>query len=147
MCGRDRSPGILAVVDRYQLPDPTLRAYDHGVGELRVNGELRGYLASVVGQIKFPQRSPRPWFVRVWLDGTKERAEEDYGPGWHIVRELDAGYFDDFEPSIPMERRGAFGRTVQARTQGAPCRYDFAWLPPETAAAKWAELGLRDTDF
>lgn len=33
----------------YTLPDPELRAYDHGVGTLSVDGELRGYLASVVG--------------------------------------------------------------------------------------------------
>jgi hypothetical protein len=134
-------------VDRYELPDPTLRACDHGVGELRVDGELRGYLASVVGEIKFPRRSPWLWFVRVWLDGSRERAEEDYGPGWYIVRELDAGYFDDFEASVPMERRGWFGRRVRYRKLGAACRYDFAWLPPAEAAAKWTELGLEDSDF
>lgn len=134
-------------VDRYELPDPTLRAFDRGVGVLSVDGEVRGYLASVVGEIKVPGRSPWPWLVRVWLDGTKERSEEDYGPGWYIVRELDAGYLDDFEPSIPMERRGWFGRTIQYRKQGARCRYDFAWLPADEAAAKWIELDLKDSDF
>lgn len=52
-----------------------------------------------------------------------------------------------FEPSIPMERRGWFGRTIKYREQGAPCRYDFAWLPAEAAAAKWLDLGLKDSDF
>lgn len=134
-------------MDHYELPDPTLRAYDHGVGTLSVNGELRGYLASVVGETKFPGRSPWPWFVTVWLDGTKERSQEDYGPGWYIVRELDGSYFDDYGRSIPMERRGWFGRTIKYRKQGEPCRYDFAWLPEAEAAAKWIELGLKDSDF
>lgn len=43
--------------DGYALPDPELRAYDHGVGTLRVDGELRGYLASVAMRMAFP--SPR----------------------------------------------------------------------------------------
>ncbi len=27
----------------YDLPDPHLNAYDHGVGTLKVDGEVRGY--------------------------------------------------------------------------------------------------------
>jgi hypothetical protein len=134
-------------VDRYELPDPSLRAYDHGVGELRVNGDVRGYLASVVGQIKFPGRSPWPWFVVIRPDGTKERSFEDYGPDWLTVRELDAGYFDHYEEVITEERRGWFGFTTSRTTYGEPCRFEFAWLPADEAAAKWNELGLTDSDF
>ena len=36
----------------YTLPDPTLRAYDHGVGTLRIDGEIKGYLASIVGEMR-----------------------------------------------------------------------------------------------
>ena len=133
-------------MDRYELPDPTLRAYDRGVGELRVDGELRGYLASVVGEIRFPGRSPWPWFVLVWLDGTKEQSFEDYGPGWYTVRELDAGYLDHAR-STTEERRGWFGFTTSRTTYGAQRRYDFVWLPADEAAAKWVELGLADSDF
>lgn len=55
--------------DPYTLPDPELRAYDHGLGTPSVEGELRGYLASVVGRITFPARAPWPWFRVIWLDG------------------------------------------------------------------------------
>lgn len=138
---------MLAVVDRYELPDPTLRAYDHGVGELRFKGELRGYLASAVGEIKFPGRSPWPWFVLVWADGTKERSFEDYGPDWLTVRKLESGYFDHREEVITEERRGWFGFTTSRIAYGAPRRYDFVWLPAADAAAKWIELGLQESDF
>ncbi|WP_298133017.1 hypothetical protein [Micropruina sp.] len=111
----------------YQLPDPDLTAYDHGVGTLIRDGEPVGHLASVRLEMTFPGRQWWPWFVIVWKDGTKERSFEDYGPLWPTVRELDAGYFD---------RRG----------DGAEV-YSFAWLPPEEAARTWLELGLTDDDF
>ncbi|WP_406831256.1 hypothetical protein ABEG17_00325 [Pedococcus sp. KACC 23699] len=131
----------------YELPDPALRAYDRGVGTLRVSGEVRGYLASVVGEIKFPARAPWPWFVVVWLDGTKERSFEDYGPHWCTVSELDAGYFDHYEQGTRKDRRGWFGRTIKDTEQGPPRRYEFAWLPADEAAEKWVELRLTDNDF
>jgi hypothetical protein len=31
--------------------------------------------------------------------------------------------------------------------QGAPRRYESAWMPADEAAEKWVELGLLDTDF
>ncbi len=130
----------------YELPDPELSAYDHGLGTLRVEGELKGYLASVVGSIAFPSRSPWPWFVIVWADGFKEPPFEDYGPGWWTVRELDAGYLDHFAQGVAREKR-FFGVQFWARKQGPPCRSDFAWLPAEEAAKKWQELGLVDADF
>ena len=138
---------MLSGMQRYELPDPTLRAYDRGVGTLRLGGEVHGYLASVVGEIQFPGRSPWPWFVVVWLDGTKERSFEDYGPLWCTVSELDAGYFDHYEQGRSTARRGWFGRTIKHAERGTPRRYEFAWLTPDEAAAKWLELGLTDNDF
>jgi hypothetical protein len=136
-----------AKLEVYDLPDPSLRAYDRGVGRLSIDGELQGYLASVVGEIRIPGRAPWPWFVVVRLDGSKERPFEDYGPHWFTVRELDAGYFDHVGPSAPRNRRGWFGRTVTYMAPGKPCQYDFAWLPADEAAAKWNELGLTGRDF
>lgn len=138
---------MLSGMERYELPDPTLRAYDRGVGTLSVGGEVRGYLASVVGEIKFPGRAPWPWFVVVWLDGTKERSFEDYGPDWCTVSELDGGFFDHYEQGTRKERRGWFGRRIKYTEQGEPLRYEFAWLLPDEAAGKWDELGLTDNDF
>ena len=113
----------------YDLPDPDLATYDHGLGELRLDGELKGYLASVRLRMSFPARQWWPWFVIVWADGRKDRAFEDYGPKWLTVRELEAGYFEHYPES------------------GEPEVYEFRWLKPGEAGAKWAELGLAEDDF
>lgn len=131
----------------YVLPDSQLRAYDHGVGTLTIDGVLKGHLASVVGEIKFPSASPWPWFVIVWTDGTKEPSFEDYGPGWDTVRELEAGVLDHFGPSIRLERRGLFGRRVRYTRNGPRCVFEFARLPRDEVTAMWRELGLADSDF
>jgi hypothetical protein len=130
----------------YEPIDPQLRAFDHGVGTLTVDGELRGYLASVVGRIVFPGRGLWPWFVIVWLDGTKESPFEDYGPGWYTVRELEAGQLDHFGPSVSVETRILWWK-VRGTMPGPPTVYDFAWLPADEAAVKWRDLDLRDSDF
>jgi hypothetical protein len=130
----------------YELTESTREALDRGVGTLRVDGQLKGYLASVLGEMRFPSRQPWPWFVIVWLDGRKENAFEDYGPMWLTVRELDAGFFDYFGPSVTSDQK-FFGLTVQSRKLGPPCLYEFDWLPAAEAAAKWRELGLADSDF
>jgi hypothetical protein len=130
----------------YQLPESKLRAYDHGVGTLSVDGELKGYLASVVLTMSFPRGQPWVWFVIVWVDGVKERSFETYGPGWWTQRELDAGFLDHYGPTVRWERR-FLGRRFVGDRPGLPTRYDFAWLPAEAAAMKWDELGLVDADF
>ncbi|WP_157803668.1 hypothetical protein [Luteimicrobium subarcticum] len=118
------------------------------MGTLHVGGILMGHLASVVGEITFPGRSPWPWFVIVWADGTKEPAFEDYGPAWYTVRELDAGHLDHHGPSVLLEeRRGVFGGVSQRWGPGPPVVFDFAWLPRDEAASMWQVLGLRDADF
>ncbi|MEN0071516.1 MAG: hypothetical protein AAGC63_10945 [Propionicimonas sp.] len=130
----------------YDLPDPDLKAYDHGVGTLRVDGELKGYLASVRLTMTFPARQWWPWFVIVWTDERKERSFEDYGPKWYTVRELDAGSLDHHGPSVPRSKT-VLGRSFHYDEDGEPQVYEFAWLPPDEAAAKWRELGLSDDDF
>jgi hypothetical protein len=132
-------------MERYVLPDPELRAYDRGVGTLTVDGVLRGHLASTVGEIIFPGRSPWLWFTIVWADGTKESPFEDYGPSWDTVRELDAGYLEHFGPSVREDRKGWFGRRFEVWRLGPPCRFEFAWLPRDEAAETWQTLGLADT--
>jgi hypothetical protein len=143
---RDRSLDASGQPKIYEPSDPRLRAYDRGVGTLSVDGELVGHLASVVGEMRFPSRQPWPWFVVVWLDGTKENTFEDYGPGWYTVRELDAGRFDHHGPSVSFEKR-FFGIRLRGSKIGEPMSFDFAWLPPEIAARRWNELGLLDADF
>jgi len=130
----------------YELLDPSLSAYDHGLGELRVEGVLKGYLASVRLEMVFPARQWWVWFVVVWADGRRERPLEDYGPKWLIVRELDAGYFDHFGPTTMTPRPSRFFARFDVQG-GEPQVYGFAWLPAGEAAAKWQELGLNDDDF
>lgn len=132
--------------DSYALPDQELRAYDHALGTLSVDGELRGYLACVVSRMAFPSKGPWPWFRVIWLDGRMEPRFEDYGPGWWTVRELDAGKLEYHGPSIDKERR-ILGMPVRYSVPGDPCVFDFAWLDREEAAAKWDELRLTDGDF
>lgn len=130
----------------YELPDPKLRAYDHGVGILSVGGQTKGYLATVVLTMSFPRGQPWVWSVIVWADGAKERSFEDYGPGWCTVRELDAGFLDHYGPTVTRERR-LLGLRFVSQRPGPPTRYDFARLPADEAAKKWGELGLVDADF
>ncbi len=143
---KDRSLDAAGQPKTYRLPDPSLRAYDHGVGTLSVAGEVVGHLASVVGEMRVPSCQPWPWFVVVWLDGTKENPFEDYGPGWYTVRELDAGFFDHHGPSTSHEKR-ILGLRFRYRMPGEPTVFDFEWLPPDVAARRWKELGLVDADF
>ncbi|MFF2271159.1 hypothetical protein ACFVTX_02735 [Agromyces sp. NPDC058136] len=130
----------------YVLPDPELRSYDRGLGTLRVDGELEGYLASIVGKMCFPSARLWPWFVVVWVDGVKESSFEDYGPDWWKVRELDAGYLQHHGPSVTSEQR-FLGKRFAGSVPGPPRRFEFEWLPPAEAASKWQELGLVDADF
>lgn len=132
--------------DHYTLPDPELGAYDHGVGTLSVDGELHGYLASVVHRMTFPAKGAWPWFRVIWLDGRMEPRTEDYGPDWPMVRELDAGWLEQSGPST-MKVRRFLGMSFRYSVSGDPCVFDFAWLEPNEAAAKWEELGLTDDDF
>lgn len=127
----------------YELPDPQLRSFDHGVGTLSVAGEVKGHLACVVGRML--GGAVWPWFVIVWTDGTREEKFEDYGPSWPVVRELDAGTFE--HRALVQEERRFLGIRYLFTTGDELCRYDFAWLAEDEAAIRWQELGLTDADF
>lgn len=128
----------------YAPADSTLASYGHGLGALKVGGVLTGYLASIVAETE--SREPWLWFVVVWNTGAKEKPFEDHGPLWLTVRELDAGYFDHFGPSTTSEGRFLGFQTVRS-IPGSPRRFEYARLPANDAAKKWAELGLADSDF
>lgn len=138
-------------IDDYTPLDPELTSYDHGLAELRVDGQLRAYLAGrITGRAGFRGRGePRPSFIMVWPDGRKETTEHDYGPGWMTVRELDAGTFTG--PVNPARKRqlrifGLFPITV-VEFGGDTIGYDVSWLEPDQAAELWVRLELTDSDF
>lgn len=133
----------------YTPADPTLQSWDHGLAELRLDGEVRAYLGCVVGEIRSRVPSPWPWFVVVWPDGSKEHSEEDYGPDWPAVRELDEGHFT-YGARPSTERRHRFlGINLGVWREMCPDQvtYDVTWLPPAAATAAWRRLGLTDRDF
>lgn len=131
----------------YEPLDPTLACYDHRVATMSLDGEVRGYLACVVGAhrtLTSAAMRPWPWFRVVWADGRREPPEEDYGPGWDLVRELDAGHLD-YQDGPSQVRHGWLWDTwVRPHST---TRYAIDWLDPEESAAVWERLGLTDDDF
>jgi hypothetical protein len=75
--------------------DPRLHPFRDAVWELSRDGKVVAYCMTEV----IPMRSlPRFWVKREWLwyqvhwlDGRRERPQEDYGPGWFVVTELEQG--------------------------------------------------------
>ncbi|HEX6870004.1 MAG TPA: hypothetical protein VF163_02810 [Micromonosporaceae bacterium] len=56
------------------------------------------------------------WCQINWLDGRRDDPEEDYGPNWHTVAELEAGKFDstgqvfDARPVVGTDREKLWER-------------------------------------
>ena len=145
--GRLRGRAKKEVAAHYVLPDPAMSVFDRGIGELRFAGELVGHLASALGEMGFFEpRQPWPWFLVIWLDGSREPIFEDYGPEWLTVKELDEGHFHYFEPSAQSTRR-ILGTTWTVSKPGPPREFEFIRLAPEDAERKWNELALLDSDF
>lgn len=40
------------------------------------------------------------WYQVNWLNGEKDRPQEDYGPGWYTVAELEEGRFDPDDDDV-----------------------------------------------
>lgn len=79
--------------------DPRLDPFRDAVWELSRDGRVAGHLVSSIGPMRsFPGwRERQEWmlYAVVWSDGTVERPNEDYGPQWLTVAELEQGYYDD----------------------------------------------------
>lgn len=133
--------GVMAV-NKSESSYPDFSPWHNRVAELSVDGELRAYLTCRVDKLR--DGSPWPLYVMVWLDGTTEMVEEDYGPDWWSFDELQAGYFEaPARPAIRTKRR-LFGRHVW--TSVTHCDewvpYTTTWLNEEEAVAVRARLGL-----
>jgi hypothetical protein len=114
-------------------PDPALDPVRGGVAVLRRDGELAGHVATKVTTFWAPfsfslRRQWWVWYIVVWANGERERAEEDYPP-WIVVTEMQSGIFtwdaDDLH-------------------QG---QYAVEWLPESEREAVLADLGIAHDDF
>jgi len=74
-----------------------LDPFRESVWELSQHGKTTAYLTTEVIRMRsFPFfwiKREWLWYQVNWLDGQKDRPEEDYGPHWHTVTEREAGKF------------------------------------------------------
>jgi hypothetical protein len=115
------------------VPDAAFEPFDDGVGVLSRDGVRAGHVAFVRGTyhgLFDRQWKWWIWYIVVWEDGMRERAQEDYEP-YLAVQEIQAGYL---EVDVATEKSRAG-------------RYDFAWLSRADAEATRARLGIQDSDF
>lgn len=78
--------------------DARLDPFRDAVWELHLDGHLAAHLTTQVIPMRslpgFGRKQEWLWFQVTWLDGRRDPAEEDYGPGWYTVADLEAGNFE-----------------------------------------------------
>lgn len=78
--------------------DRRLDPFRDAVWELSREGRVEAYLTcQVIRMRSFPfiwVKREWLWYQVNWLDGRRDRPQEDYGPGWHTVAELEQGKFE-----------------------------------------------------
>lgn len=82
--------------------DPRLDPLRKSVWELSRGGRIEAHLVTQVTHFRhWPGRRRHEWlWCKIcWLDGRQELPEEDYGPGWFIVAELERGQFESSNTS------------------------------------------------
>ena len=89
----------------------------------------------------------RPWlfFLMAWPDGSTESPEEDYGPDWPLLRELESGIF--VAVAHPSEHRQQSFLGLRLGSIVTPCPdevpYAVTWLGAKDSEVAWAKLGLK----
>jgi hypothetical protein len=106
--------------------EPDLGIFADGLAVLRQGTSVVGHVATIVDSFRglFLIKEARVWLLVTWLDGTRERIEEDYRP-WTAVAELLNGHFT-------VEREG--------REQ----RFEVEWLSGVERDRAWTEFGILD---
>ncbi len=78
--------------------DRRLDPFRDAVWELSREGRVEAYLTcQVVPMRSFPflwVKREWLWYQVNWLDGRRDRPQEDYGPNWYAVAELEQGKFE-----------------------------------------------------
>lgn len=94
--------------------DSRLDPFRDAVWELSADGGVVAYLTTEVipmRSLAFWAKREWLWYQVNWLDGRRDRPDEDYGPGWYTVSELehgklavDDGLLLDARPAVGPER-------------------------------------------
>ena len=78
--------------------DPRLDAFRDAVWELSREGKVEAYLVTQVTHFRYwpfgRERHEWFWCKVCWLDGRQNPPEEDYGPEWYVVADLEEGKFE-----------------------------------------------------
>jgi hypothetical protein len=78
--------------------DPRLDPFRNAVWELSRRGRAEAYLTCrVIPTRSFPMiwaKGELLWYRVNWLNGRRDRPQEDYGPNWPVVTELEKGRFE-----------------------------------------------------
>lgn len=110
--------------------DPRLDPFRDAVWELARDGKVCAYLTTrVIPMRTLPllwQRHEWLWYQVNWLDGRRDRPDEDYGPEWYNVQELKRGHFEyprDRQSTVVLDARPLSGadRDTQWTRLGPPC--------------------------
>ena len=88
--------------------EPRLDPFRDAVWELSREGQVVAYVTTTVGRMRsFPAfwvKQEQLWYQVDWLDG-RDLLQEDYGPGWYAVAELEHGYFEPASDGQVFEAR------------------------------------------
>jgi hypothetical protein len=103
-----------------------LGTFHNGVAVLRQGTAVMGHVATIVDSFRglFLVQGKRVWLLVTWLDGTRERIEEDYQP-WTSVVELSDGHFT-------WDRNGE----VQD--------FEATWLSGQDRDRAWKDFGIHE---
>jgi len=103
-----------------------LGTFHNGVAVLRQGTDMIGHVATIVDSFRglLLARGTRVWLLVTWLDGTRERIEEDYPP-WTSVAELSDGH-------LTWDRNGQ--------------EQDFMaeWLSGQERDGAWKDFGIHE---
>ncbi|MEV8374846.1 hypothetical protein AB0P21_19065 [Kribbella sp. NPDC056861] len=89
--------------------DPRLDPFRDAVWELSRDNQVVAHLTTQVIRMRsFPifwLKRESLWYQVNWLDGEQDRPEEDYGPNWYTVAELEQGKFTPDDDDDVLDAR------------------------------------------
>jgi hypothetical protein len=78
--------------------NPRLDPFRDAVWELSHEGTVEAHLVTNVSHFRYwplgRKHHDSVWFKVCWLDGRQDMPEDDYGPEWYFVSDLEQGTFE-----------------------------------------------------